>query len=539
MLPATMGSLRTWFSRQAKDGVPSPTPAFRILNPARSALALIALALLLAACAPLPTRPSSGPISDLASDVPHVSPQAFSSVYAREQSRVEAAQRVWQLVGERFYDPKMNGTDWPAVREQYLPRVAAARSDAQFYRELKQMLAELGDSHTEVLSPREAVDVRRFVTLRTGLVLGVIENQVAVIEVDADTPAAQAGVRAGDVVTALNGVRLDAAFVRAALADTSTARHMPGAGDGPESLPADARDAERVRVLRATRRLLRTQIGANPGPGTPIEFELQREAETLRVTLRTQPQARAPQVAFRWLEPPAAGAGAAPGSGSGGVALIRFTRFHQSLRDELELALEKAAGARAVIIDMRGNGGGQLDTYRWFSGQFLPDERVPMRTTRRDGSGSAAQKVSDLRVGPSTYRRPPLLMPVAVLIDSRTGSAAELLAVTLAEQRNALLVGEPSCGCVVGVRVEYVLPDGGGLRVAETGFVSARGARMEGQPTLPTVRVTPSLVDLRAGRDPVLEEAVRRLSQRSARLEAWRPPPGAPTSVDLRTPVLP
>jgi C-terminal processing protease CtpA/Prc len=100
-----------------------------------------------------------------------------------------------------------------------------------------------------------------------------------------------------------------------------------------------------------------------------------------------------------------------------------------------------------------------------------------MRTTRRDGSGSAAQKVSDLRVGPSTYRRPPLLMPVAVLIDSRTGSAAELLAVTLAEQRNALLVGEPSCGCVVGVRVEYVLPDGGGLRVAETGFVSARGAR--------------------------------------------------------------
>jgi C-terminal processing protease CtpA/Prc len=499
---------------------------------ARRLLAAV-LALVVAACAQLPTRPSSGPITDVPADVPHASPQGLSSVYAREQARVETTQRVWQLVGDRFYDPRMNGVNWIAVREQYLPRAAAAKSDAQFYRELKQMLAALGDSHTEVLSPREALDLRRFVALRTGLVLGVIEGQVAVIEVDPDTPAAQAGVRAGDVVTAMNGARLDAAFVRAALDDPSTARHTPGAGDGPEALPADARDAERIRVLRAMRRLLRSQIGTNPAPGTPIEFELQREHETLRVALRTQPQARPPKAEFRWLEAPA-GAGVT-GGGTGGIALIRFTRFHASLRDELERALESAAGARAVIIDVRGNGGGLLDTYRWVTGQFLPDERVPMRATRRDGGNPTAQKVTDLRVGPSVFRRGPLLMPVAVLIDSRTGSAAELLAVTLAEQRGALLIGEPTCGCVVGVRLEYVLPDGGGLRIAETGFVSARGARMEGQPTLPIVRVTPSLADLRAGRDPVLEEAVRRLASRPATAQTL----GQDAAVGVRAPAVP
>lgn len=481
----------------------------RSLIVSRLLAALLALAV--AACAQLPTRPSSGPITDVPADVAHASPQGLSSVYAREQARMETAQRVWQLVGDRFYDPRMNGVDWIAVRQQYLPRVVAAKSDAQFYGELKQMLAELGDSHTEVLSPREALDLRRFVALRVGLVLGVIEGQVAVIEVDPGTPATQAGVRPGDVVTAMNGARLDAAFVRAALADPSTARHTPGAGDGPEALPADARDAERIRVLRAVRRLLRSQIGSNPAPGTPIEFELQRERETLTVALRTQPQSRPPVAEFRWLEAPA---GADASGGSGDIALIRFTRFHPSLREELERALEKAAGARAVIIDVRGNGGGLLDSYRWVTGQFLPDERVPMVATRRDGSNRMAQKVTDLRVGPSVVRRGPLLMPVAVLIDSRTGSAAELLAVTLAEQRNALLIGEPTCGCVVGVRLEYVLPDGGGLRIAETGFVSARGARMEGQPTLPTLRVTPTLADLRAGRDPVLEEAARLLAPR-------------------------
>lgn len=483
------------------------TGGSRWLRPVGGAL----LALLLASCAQLPTRPSSGPITDIPADIPHASTKALSSVYAREQARIETADRVWQLVGERFYDPKMNGVDWAAMRERYLPRVAAARSDAQFYRELKFMVAELGDSHTEVLSPREAVDLRRFVALRTGLVLSVVEDQVVVTEVEPASPAAAAGVRVGDVVTALNGAPLDERFVRDALADPATARHMPGAGDGPEALPADPRDAERIRVLRAVRRLLRQQIGADPAPGTVIIMDMRRDGGArLRVSMRTEERVRPPQAQFRWIE-----GGGAPG----GIALIRFTRFHPSVTDELERALEQAAGARAVIIDLRGNGGGLLDSYRWFAGQFLPDERVPMRTTRRDATNPSAQKVADLRVGPSVFRRS-LLVPIAVLIDSRTGSAAELLTVTLAEQRGALLVGEPTCGCVVGVRVEYVLPDGGGVRIAETGFLSARGARMEGEPTAPSVRVVPRVADLREGRDVVLDEAVRRLA---ARINAGSP----------------
>jgi carboxyl-terminal processing protease len=210
-------------------------------------------------------------------------------------------------------------------------------------------------------------------------------------------------------------------------------------------------------------------------------------------------RARPPRAEFRWLE--------------GDVALIRFNRFHPSLRDDLERALANAVGARAVVVDLRGNGGGLLEMYRWFVGHFLPDERVPMRTTARETGAPLVQTVADLAVVP---QRRPLLQPVAVLVDGRTASSAELTAVTLAEQRNALLVGEPTCGCAVAVRVEYVLPDGGGLRIAETGFVSARGARMQDAPTVPAVRVTPTLADLRRGRDVALEEARRALLTRLA-----------------------
>jgi C-terminal processing protease CtpA/Prc len=485
-----------------------PRPSTRKATRAFAAAVAIAL---VAGCAQLPSRPSAGPITDVAWDVPPPSPTRLSPVYATEKARRDTAERIWQLVNDRFYDPRFNGANWAAVGEQRLPQAAAARSDAELYRALKGMLAELRDPHTEVLSPREAVDLRRFVAPRNGVALAVVDGELAVLDVEPDSPGAAAGLRPGDVVRALNGTAIGPAFLREAAADPATLRAEPLAGDGPEALPADPRDAERVRAMRAVRRLLRSQLAAADAPsaGPPpaparLKLEVARPERSAPLALEVvaAERARPPRTEFRWLD--------------GDIALIRFNRFHPSVRDELERALANAAAARGVIVDLRGNGGGLLELYRWFVGHFIAEERVPMRTTARDRGAPAAQTVADLVVTP---RPRPLLQPLAVLVDGRTASSAELTAVTLAEQRGALLVGEPTCGCAVAVRVEYVLPDGGGLRIAETGFVSARGARMQDAPTLPAVRVAPTLADLRSGRDAALEEARRRLL---ARLSAAR-----------------
>ncbi len=459
--------------------------------------ALVALALLVAACGALPTRPGAGPITDLSEDVAPVSTTTLTARYSIQAVRVDTADRVWRTIAAHYYDPQLNGVNWAAVRHRARERAAAAQTDEEFYAALKDMAAALGDSHTLVLTPRETVDRRRFISTRLGFQLTLIDNQVVVCEVEGGSPAARAGISVGDILVAVSGRRIDRAFVGDAQTNPQYARSDVLAGDGPEALPDDPQERARVRVLRAVRREMRRALVVRP-PGVVLDL-VRADGSPLRAQIQPTALPRPPLAELRWLD--------------GGVALIRMTRFVPELRPTLEAALEEAQRARAVIVDLRGNGGGSVEMFTWFTGRFLAEEHLAVRTLRRNRQDGESQRISDEYVGPDVFssKHRALLQPLAVLIDGRTGSAAELATVVLAEQRGAMLVGESTCGCVVGVPIEYVLPDGGGLRVAETGFVTARGARLEGAPTMPTVRVAATLADLRSGRDPVLEEAQRRL----------------------------
>jgi C-terminal processing protease CtpA/Prc len=110
--------------------------------------------------------------------------------------------------------------------------------------------------------------------------------------------------------------------------------------------------------------------------------------------------------------------------------------------------------------------------------------------------------------------------PLAVLIDGYSASSSELLATMLREQRGAYIVGRPSCGCVVAVRGSgYRLAGGGALYVAETGFVTPQGNKMEGTGIRPDAAVALTLADLNAriDRDVMLaREWIARQAHRTA-----------------------
>ena len=64
-----------------------------------------------------------------------------------------AFDEVWETVRDRFYDPRLHGVDWQAVRARYRPQVAAARSRDETAAVVNAMLAELGASHTHYYTP--------------------------------------------------------------------------------------------------------------------------------------------------------------------------------------------------------------------------------------------------------------------------------------------------------------------------------------------------------------------------------------------------
>lgn len=449
---------------------------------------LFVAALLLAACSALPTRPAGGMAADLPEDAAPILQDALSPEFDTAAKRIEIQQRVWQVIASRYYDPHLNGVDWIAVRESYQPRIAAARTDSEFYIALKEMARELKDSHLRVVTPRESLDHRRFAARTTGIVLAVIDDRLVVVDVDPESPASRADVRRGDVVLAIDGRRFDADFLRAARALPLTGADITST----EAQPATGDEAMRFAQLRAVRRALQRPPDA---PVQPQRLHLQRNGSEFAVALQAETLVRPPAVSVRHLD--------------SGVAVIRLNLFSVENRGEVDAALREVRTSRALIIDLRGNRGGDYNQFIWLVGQFLPEPRVVMTELRRSGDEERQQAV---RVIPG---RVPYLKPVAVLTDRRSGSASELTATALLEQRDAIIVGESTCGCVVGVRWEYVIPGGGGVRVSETGFRSIQGRRMEGEPLAPSIYVPPTIADLRNGTDRALKAAETALLERS------------------------
>jgi carboxyl-terminal processing protease len=121
------------------------------------------------------------------------------------------------------------------------------------------------------------------------------------------------------------------------------------------------------------------------------------------------------------------------------IALIRLSAFNKDTHLEVKSAVDQAekAGAKALVLDLRGNGGGLLDQAVLISDLFL-NEGVILSTKDRSGTG----RVWKAKKGDTIFGD----KPVAVLIDGGSASASEILAAALQENGRAAIVGERSYG---------------------------------------------------------------------------------------------
>lgn len=397
-----------------------------------------------------------------------------SSPATTGEARLAVFDDVWQTVRERYYDPTLHGLDWPALRAELRPRAAFAGDQAELYALLRSLLARLRDPHTRVYAPDESKDWREQRYMTVGVRVREIESEMTVTEVERASEAERAGVRAGDVVWSIDGETASALLARrlqeqdvatsgdARLRAVAVARIFDGARDSVASVVFRA-DAGREKSVRLRRVL----------------------------------QVRAPVLRVR-----RAGAG---------VGVAQFNFFTAEIAGELARALKgELRGARGLVLDLRENGGGDAEAMTDIASLFLPtgtklgrftdrQSRVQLEPQTRAAMLSAADTIEEFRG------------PLVILTSARTASAAEVFLAALKERGRATLIGENTCGCVLGIRRQHTLPDGGTLEISEVDFRTAAGSRLEGAGLAPDERFSPTRQDLRTGRDRALKRALELL----------------------------
>jgi len=391
---------------------------------------------------------------------------------ATVEGRLAVFDDVWETIQDRYYDPKFHGIDWQAKRTTFRPVAARAGNVHEFYDVLRQMIASLRDAHTRVYSPDEKFDwwSPRFVTV--GLAVREVEGAPTVIQVEAGSAASQTDIRQGDVIVSVDDVPV-AEFVAKrmrnfGLVDEGNIRHRVIANlfDGPAGTS--------VRVRWASRN------------GKQKSTVLQRYWSQRNLGFNNQRK--------------------------GKIAILRLDAFTQTVAIDFSKNLPSVLdGAEGIILDLRGNGGGDAEAMADVASLFLDEGTNLGRFADRSGAAFELQTFPK-RVWRSLAGAP-IKLPLIVLTSENTSSAAEILAAALQVKGRAQVIGSGTCGCVLAIRNRHALPDGGVLDVSEFDYKTAGGVRLEGAGIKPDKHIPLTRSDVYSRHDRGLKRAMDSLDK--------------------------
>lgn len=398
---------------------------------------------------------------------------------ATTEGRLAVFDDVWQTVNDRYYDKNFHGVDWLAQRARFRDQAAAAHDQVELYSILRSLVTSLKDAHTRVFAPEEKFDWQRPRFITVGISLREIEGQLTVVNVEQGSEAETAGVRAGDLLESIDG--------EPALTRLETKLR----GQPDSSTPQAAR-------LFALSSLM------NGISGSTINIAWKDSHERLHETSLTR----------RWYQ-------RTPGLRIGyknNIAVISIDAFTHAIALDFARNFSsqptKLQKAHGIVIDLRGNGGGDAQAMAEIVAAFLPPATALGQFTDRHGYVSLKIDTGAVPLYSARINRS-LNAPIIILASERTSSAAEIFISSLQKTNRAVVIGTHTCGCVLAVRMHHALPDGGELAVSELDFRTADGERLEGEGIQPDTTVNQTRQMIYAGRDPVLEAAVSRL-RRSA-----------------------
>ncbi len=186
-----------------------------------------------------------------------------------------------------------------------------------------------------------------------------------------------------------------------------------------------------------------------------------------------------------------------------GVISIRLSRFGQDTNDDWDKAVTEiesslSASPQAVVLDLRGNPGGYFDSAIYVASEFLP--KGELVSAKKYADGHREESFVE-RVG--KY----LKVPVVVLADGGSASAAEILAAALRDDRGAKLVGEKTFG-KGSVQEAVDLADGSAVHVTVAKWLTPKGEIIHGKGLEADVKIAITEADINSKSDPQLDKAL-------------------------------
>jgi carboxyl-terminal processing protease len=337
---------------------------------------------------------------------------------------------------------------WDALKAKYVDKDKVNEKE-MFYGSLRGLAASLGDPYTVFFDPKDSQTFNNDLSGTfegIGAEVGLRNNAITVIAPISGMPAEKAGIRAGDIIMAVNGSSTDNMTVDQAV---DKIRGPKGTKVTLEIFRSGAKALQKITIIRDQIYVKSVKTESRPDK----------------------------------------------------IFVITVSNFNNDTTDLFKTAVREAIknNPKGLIIDLRNNPGGFLDAAVSMASEWVKSGQAIVSEKSTDPAENQTYKSSGLQ-HLNNY-------PTVVLVNGGSASASEIFAGALKDYGLGKIVGEKTFG-KGSVQQLQALSDGSMVKITVAKWYTPNGYSINEQGIIPDVVATTTEAAINAGQDPQLDKAI-------------------------------